>query len=153
MSLTSAPSKLHQPQVSMAPPTDPRRSSSGHGGQVAREVIKTPPGTYRAPVLHVPGSSGAAGRPLVAVTFPPRPGPPPLSASIVLHDGMGEELLKRYPGFPLPFSSPSPARYTIVDVGPAGAGMIALDDIIPGQTIARERPLLLQPHTMRITPS
>ncbi len=66
------------------------------------EVIRIPPGTYRAPVMHVPGSSGAAGRPLVVVTFPPRPGPPPLSTSIVLYDWMGEEFLSASQASPFP---------------------------------------------------
>ncbi|KAI0708723.1 hypothetical protein C8T65DRAFT_649845 [Cerioporus squamosus] len=66
---------------------------------------------------------------------------------------MGEQLLERYPGFPLPFTLISPARYKIADVGAADAGMIALEDITPGETIARERPLLLMPHTICATPS
>ncbi len=89
----------------------------------------------------------------MVVTFPPRPGPPHLSTSVLLYEGMGEQLYERYPGFPLPFTSPSRARYKVVDVGAADAGMIALETITPGDTIARERPLLLMPHVINANPS
>ncbi|TFK87020.1 SET domain-containing protein [Polyporus arcularius HHB13444] len=76
----------------------------------------------------------------------PASGGPPEHLTVFIHyNGVLEALEAEYPGWPLPFVTPSPPVYKIVPIEGAGLGMVATVDIAAGAVIVRERPLLLAP--------
>lgn len=76
---------------------------------------------------------------------PERGGSPEELTVFIHYDGVLEALEAEYPGWPLPFSTPSPPVYKIVPIEGAGLGLVATADIGVGELIVRERPLLLAP--------
>ncbi|TFK88170.1 SET domain-containing protein [Polyporus arcularius HHB13444] len=76
----------------------------------------------------------------------PASGGPPEHLTVFIHyNGVLEALDAEYPGWPLPFSTPSPPVYKIIPIEGAGLSMVATVDIAAGEVIVRERPLLLAP--------
>ncbi|KAI0742737.1 hypothetical protein C8Q80DRAFT_1190521 [Daedaleopsis nitida] len=88
--------------------------------------------------------------PLRYVEYPQEPSVPShLVTGVMLYSGTeGSENIENEKAFPRvvkPFTAPTPPVYKIAPVKGAGLGVVATTDIARGQTIMRERPLLLHP--------
>lgn len=74
-----------------------------------------------------------------------------MTAFVCLND-MVKALLDEYPGWPQPFSTPSPPTHKDVPIKGKGRGLVATKDIAAGETIVRERPFLVLPMFVREHP-
>ena len=144
----SSPSSLVPTQGSAASrqPANPAASF--------RADVNVAPGSVTIPIPEAPPRqpdlplSDARDRPLHFKALPPGPDPPPhLVTGLMMYsyDVVADEIFARWPGFPLPFSTPCPPVHKIAPVKDFGLAMIATANIARGQTIHRERPLLLYP--------
>lgn len=69
----------------------------------------------------------------------------------LLHSAAAKRELIEHPNYPLEIYRPSELEerpYSIVDIPGKGRGMVAAQDLEPGDLIVSERPLLLAPHGM-----
>ncbi|RPD58857.1 SET domain-containing protein [Lentinus tigrinus ALCF2SS1-7] len=91
-------------------------------------------------------------RSLTLTQVPVAESSPELLTGFMHCTGMLDALRAQYPGWPQPFPPP-PRVYKIVPVEGAGLGVIATADIAVGETIVRERPILVTPQVFPLVTS
>ncbi|KAK7688229.1 hypothetical protein QCA50_008599 [Cerrena zonata] len=118
----------------------------------SRDKIKVPSGFLPSPEHYRPAISKDIIPTPLWTTLPHcilREGEP--LTDCLLRAGMKETILS-IPGFPYPYTNPSPQRYKIKPIRGKGIGMVATVDIDVGDLILVERPLVLMAITTYAVP-